>query len=665
MNLRHLPRQHALRQKKDRGRGWHVMRWILGISFLAGLIVMSAPLAADPKNDPGGQRPPSAPSVKFAELSDTPEVIRVQNELPKALPPVDKMPKLGGDELPAPKGIAPFGPDKIRMPRLDANPGPLGATPKATDEQLKVYNQFVESIVDPGHTIDLVLGRTRLILLKETPSQVQVADEAIMGHNLLAPKQFIIIGRQIGTTVMTLWFPDPKDKNKDVILSYLVRVIPDPEQKKRLEAIYHALEIEINKAFPDSRIKLSLVGDKLVISGQAKDVAEATQILRIARANAPGEALRVPVNNINVDVRAADLLNPSGTPGLDSFLTAGGPNVINQIRIPGEQQVMLRVTVAEVSRSAARSIGLNFNIINNQGISVFGQQTGGITVGGGVLIQNQQQNNQGGVLANLPIRLDNGQIPIAIDALKTLNYARSLAEPNLVATNGHPASFRSGGQFPVPVIGGFGNTQGGGSGLTGVQFVPFGVQLTFTPFITDRDRIRLEVQAEVSTRDVSTGANIGGANVPGLNARNFNSTVEMREGQTLAVAGLIQNNIGSATNRVPFFGDIPIFNRLTGLDRIQQGESELVILITPELVHPLDKKEVTKLPGSDLFEPSDLEFFLYGRVEGRRSSDYRSSVMDDIHRMIRYKHCEREYIFGPVGHIDDPNYPTLDYPALP
>ena len=100
---------------------------------------------------------------------------------------------------------------------------------------------------------------------------------------------------------------------------------------------------------------------------------------------------------------------------------------------------------------------------------------------------------------------------------------------------------------------------------------------------------------------------------------------------------------------------------LDGADQSQAGEQELVILVTPELVHPLEKKEVPKLPGSDLFEPSDLEFFLFGKVESRRSRDYRSPVMNDPHRMIQYHQCEQTYIFGPVGHTDDPNYPFHPY----
>jgi pilus assembly protein CpaC len=641
---------------------------------------------------------------------------QAQDKLPAPKDPPTFLPPAEG-----PSSIVPgFSPERARLPRLGEK-GALGSTPKPTAEDLKEFGKFIEGVIDPRNTLDVIEGRTRLVLLKQTPTQTQIADESIAEFKLLGQKQMTVLGKKVGTTVLTLWFVDPDDKNKEKILSYLVRVLPDPTVKERLEKVYEALEKELAFVFPDSHIKLTLVGDKLVVRGQAKDVAEATQILRIVKANAPGgdqsnsdpsrnrgqnaanvggglggggggdaaDAKRVPVNNINVNLAPGDPTNPSGTPGLESYQLAGGPNVINLIRIPGEQQIMLRVTVAEVNRAAARSIGLNFSFINNRGNTVFAQNTGNIsnplannfgvtgagtgaggaggalgaagsgatgggTGGGGAGLMGQGA----GLVANLPAILDNGQIPVAINALRTLSYAKSLAEPNLVAMNGRTANFRSGGSFPVPVLGGFGQLNGQGSGLEGVQFVPFGVQLQFTPVITDRDRIRLSVNASVSTRDLSSSTNIGGSNVSGLNSRDFQTIVEMREGQTLAVAGLIQNSLGAQSQRVPYFGDIPLLNRLFASDQITAGEQELVILITPELVHPLEPKELSMLPGADIFEPDDVEFYLHGRLESQRMRDYRSPVMTDIHRIRAWKRCETNYIFGPAGHTADPNYPV-------
>lgn len=608
------------------------------------------------------------------------------------LPPVVPPPGLVAQPQPAaqapqplpPPNPLPFGDDRIRLPRLAQPPGVLGATPVPTPKDLEHYRQFVEGVIDPRNTLDLIEGRARLILLKVTPTRTQIADEAIANFRVLEPRgtQMTIIGRKVGTTVLNLWFPDPANKDKEQVLSYLIRVLPDPELRARLEAIYKALEIEINKAFPQSRVRLALVGDKLMVSGQAHDVYEATQILRILNANAPGNqnqnqnqgqggqaagpANRPPIATLIPTGNPFDPLRPIQTPGLESYETAAGQSVINNLRVPGEQQISLKVVVAEVNRAAARTIGMNWHVTNQNGIQVFAQNTGQLGTAGataGTTGVNGQSVGSGigtGQI-NLPITLDNGRIPIALQALRTLSYARSLAEPTLTTMNGQMAMFLAGGQFPVPVIGGFGSFGAGGGGLQGVQFVPFGVQLMFTPTLTDRDRIRLTVMSTVSTRNPAAGTNIGGSNVSGLNARTFMTTVELREGQTLAVAGLIQNDIGANAARVPFFGDLPIIGRAFSLEQTSHGEEELVVLITPQLVHPMEPKEIPPLPGCDVFEPGDLEFYLLGRLESRRSYDYRSAVRTDIHRMLRYRHCEDTYIIGPTGHANVPGVVPAGY----
>jgi pilus assembly protein CpaC len=192
------------------------------------------------------------------------------------------------------------------------------------------------------------------------------------------------------------------------------------------------------------------------------------------------------------------------------------------------------------------------------------------------------------------------------------------------------------------------------AGLQGVQFQNFGVDLNFTPYITDKDRVRLDVTASISTKDLTSSANVNGTNVPGLNDREFQTKVELREGQTLAVAGLIQNNYSADATRVPFFGDLPIVGRLFAADDTSMGDQELVVLITPELVHPVDPKDVQPLPGSDIFEPSDIEFYLLGRLESRHAEDFRSTARTDIKRMLKYHHPEDLYIIGNLGHSDGP-----------
>ena len=343
---------------------------------------------------------------------------------------------------------------------------------------------------------------------------------------------------------------------------------------------------------------------------------------------------------------------------MSDFLTAGGPNVINLLDVAGEQQVMLRVIVAEVNRTAARSIGMNFSLANNQGLTVFTNTTGQVTSGiggsgagggGSVGAGFGQSTAGGGAVANLTAALNNGKIQLAINALRTLNYAKSLAEPTLVTLNGQTANFQAGGEFPVPIVAGLSLT-----GLQGVSFVPFGVQVSFTPFITDRDRVRLVVSANVSTRDVGIGTSIGGSNVSGLDTRNFNTTVELRQGETLAVAGLLQTNLGADSTRIPYIGDLPILGALTGLSRVEAGEQELVIFITPELVHPLEPDKLPALPGSDLLEPTDLEFYLLSRLESHCPHDFRSTIRTDLSRIVQYRDLESHYMSGPSGYAEPP-----------
>jgi len=406
-------------------------------------------------------------------------------------------------------------------------------------------------------------------------------------------------------------------------------------------------------------VQLSLVGDKLVVRGEAKDVLEATQILMVLRASAPGNQQQGQGNQSigtqNIPVGAGGMfpqnqasiddelianqmgVDAPGAPGVNSFILRGSNNIINLLRIPGEQQVMLKVTVAEVNRQAARSIGLNFEIINKAGKLVFANFTGGLLSG---------SPSSGAVAGgNLPVALDNGQIPVAIQALRILSLARSLAEPNLVTVNGRPAYFHAGGSFPI--------TSSTSSTLNVTQtitYLPLGVSLYFTPYIIDRDRIRLSIMSQVSTAS-ATLITEGTASVPSnVDQRTFTTTVELREGQTLAVAGLLQNNFGSNAQRVPLFGDLPLIGPLTGFSQSTSTEQEVVVLITPQLVHPMEHNEVPPLPGADVFEPGDLEFFVLNRLESRRTEDFRASVRTDWARLLRYAHCQDIYILGPHGH---------------
>jgi len=448
------------------------------------------------------------------------------------------------------------------------------------------------------------------------------------------------------------------------------------------------LEGQIKEAFPDSAVQLSMVGEQVVVRGEAKDVVEAMQILGIVAEHSPVSNRRrglsqysrgggggSPNVNLNLSLGAGyqeaainGLANSLQglTPGSNLSLNAGAgqeraalnaiqqiltgaPNIVNLLRVPGEQQVMLMVTVAEVNRTAARTIGMDFSI--TKGRFAFAQTTGGNIASSAATVAGQTVTTASPaatalsqVGGNLPTAIDNGNVLMAIQALRTMNFARSLAEPNLTTLNGRSANFQAGGSFPIP-----NSVVLPGGAAQSVTYQNFGVALQFTPFITDRNRIRLQLEASVSTPSTAT-TQVSGAAVPSqITQRQFQTTVELREGQTLTVAGLIQNNFSGQSNRVPFWGDLPIIGRTGGVDSISSGEQELVVLVTPVLVHPLEQCQTPPLPGNNIFEPGDVEFYLGGQLESRRTEDYRASVRTDFARQRRYCDCDDVFIIGPHG----------------
>ncbi len=530
---------------------------------------------------------------------------------------------------PLPQPTGPYRPDAVRLPSLGT---PYGLTPNPTAETVAKFNKYVDRTLDTENTLDLVIGRPRILVFKAPPFRLQISGDTVADYTLITENELSVIGKTAGTTVLNVWFKNEENADKQDVLSYLVRVFPDPAAKSRLEANYLALEKEINRNFPDSVVHLSLVGDRLLIRGQAKDIEEATQILAILGDQAPGGPETIPVQNI--DIVATPGSDGEFHPGaLENFLLRTDSSVINMLRVPGVQQVMLKVTVAEVNRSAARAIGASLSHAPSDSLGLFS-----FSPAAGAATSATATSITGGSLV-----INRGDFELAINALKQINLARSLAEPELTTLNGRPANFQVGGSFPIPQVTGF-----TAAGLQGVQFQSFGVQLSFLPVITDKNRVRLNLQASVSARDEAGGTTIGTSSVPGLTQRTFQTTVELREGETLAVAGLIQNNFGTNSNRVPFAGDAPIIGRLFKQDGNSYDEQELVILVTPYLVQPIDECERPPLPGSDLFEPSDIEFFLLGRMESVRLCDYRTPVRNDLYRMNAYKHSLECTIPGQV-----------------
>jgi pilus assembly protein CpaC len=327
--------------------------------------------------------------------------------------------------------------------------------------------------------------------------------------------------------------------------------------------------------------------------------------------------------------------------------------------VPGSQQVLLKVRVAELNRSAARQIGVNFLGVDPATGAIVGTQIANPVTASGTIGSTGGGGAARGLvgMAQAPVTtattvfgiFQDANFEFTLNALRRNSMLRVLAEPNLVALSGHPATFLAGGEFPVPV------PQAGSAGAAAtitVQFREFGVRLSFVPLVLGDEVIRLSVAPEVSAIDfaVATTLVAGGSPVPGLTTRRAQTTVELRQGQTLAIAGLLQLSLDGSTARIPGLGDLPILGPFFSNTTSNRVEKELVVLVTPYLVEPMARDQVPPVPGDEVKEPNDLEFYFLSRIEGRTGKDFRSTTAwDDPLRLFRLIQLERKYIDGSCG----------------
>ncbi|MEY4177683.1 MAG: Type secretion system protein precursor [Planctomycetota bacterium] len=333
--------------------------------------------------------------------------------------------------------------------------------------------------------------------------------------------------------------------------------------------------------------------------------------------------------------------------------------LINLLTVPGSQQVMLNVRIAELNRTAMRRIGAD--IVSNFGSGgVFNTRMSGSTSAGDAASAAStlfRLNPSSGTTAVAIV--PGGGFDLALTALRQNAVVSILAEPNLIAYSGQQASFLAGGEFPVPV------PQNSGAGVTsvGLQYKEYGVKLNFTPVVLTEETIRLRVSPEASTIDTSTGTAISGTAVPGINTRRVDTTVELGQGQTLVLAGLLSVSLDAQTSRIPGLGDLPYLGPLFSNTSHQRVEKELLVLVTPYLVRPLNPEQLPGLPGCEIQEPNDLEFFFLNRIEGRTGRPFRSTTAwDDPWNLRHTLRFESRNLCGPVGFSDFSNKPITDSP---
>lgn len=313
-----------------------------------------------------------------------------------------------------------------------------------------------------------------------------------------------------------------------------------------------------------------------------------------------------PVENINLIMRTAESLV--------------GPNrVINAMRVDGVMQVQLDVVIAQVSRSQARHMAFDFW---SSGLhhDISSQSSGGILVPSAIsgtfpgfpsLTNTVQPQNNLNPSFYVGLYSNNQWLFTFLQILRNENVAKLLAEPRLVTMSGRAANFLSGGEQAVP--------SPGGLGAVSVQFIPFGTRLTFLPYVLNNGKIFLEVEPEVSALDQSLGSTISGTQVSGRRTQRVHTSVEMEEGQTFVIGGLIQRDVQGSTVKVPVLGDLPFVGAAFSGKNYTEEETELIVMVTPHLVDPMSCNQLPKLlPGQETRSPDDFELFLEGILEAPR-----------------------------------------------
>ncbi len=267
--------------------------------------------------------------------------------------------------------------------------------------------------------------------------------------------------------------------------------------------------------------------------------------------------------------------------------------VSNLMSVGGVQQVMLKVRFAEMNRSVAKELSSTLSIATDDFVGGFNPQNlvPPVTVENGVLL--------------FGFGVGSAQVNLLLQALETKGLVRNLAEPNLSALSGQEASFLAGGEVPIPVP--------QDDGVVAIEFKPFGVEMLFTPRVVDGDLINLEMGTSVSSIDTSSSFTINGDNVPSFIVRQAKTTVELRDGESFAIAGLLQDNFVDQASQVPWLGDVPVLGALFRSADFQRDQSELVIIVTAHLVSPI-RGEALALPTDRVKPPSEFDLFINGKT---------------------------------------------------
>lgn len=485
----------------------------------------------------------------------------------------------------------------------------------AADRRASSSGVFLSEMTDVQR-VKVTLNKSRTFRVDAAFSTIVAGSPDIVDVKSLSDHLIYIQGKQTGTTNVILF-----DSSMKQIGILDVEVAIDTGN----------LQQNIQSSTGTRGIRVSSTEGQVVLSGTAVDAVAAERAMAIATGS-----------------------------------VANGGVVVNAMSVAGPQQVMLEVRFLEVFRKAGRDLGVNLYAANSNGTNVANTGLGGVVPGatgrspiGGInstgsspvganpagslpLLGTAATLASGatpyGSLLTSILRLNNGMsIDSLVTALETKGVLRRLAEPNLMALSGDAARFLAGGEFPVPIP----NTSSGGFPTISIEYKKFGVELAFVPTVLSRGVINLRVEPSVSELDFANAVTIAGTTVPALTRRDARTTVELRDGQSFAIAGLLQTRNRQDVSQVPWIGSVPVLGTLFRSSSYQQEETDLVIIVTPRLVAPAVPGQRLASPLDSRLPANDVDFFLNGQMEVRkRYDDYVNSGGE---------------VKGPYGHIIAPD----------
>lgn len=440
----------------------------------------------------------------------------------------------------------------------------LAATGIAPAAQAQVYSQSGVSM--HAGTVEIAVNKSQVLTADTTIDRAMIGNDEIADILPVSSNSIYVLGKAVGTTSLTLY-----DRANRVIAIMDISVGPD----------VGGLREQMAQLMPGQPVEARVSNGAVVLSGVVSDAGAADRAVQLARAYAPED------------------------------------KIVNMMTLGGSQQVMLEVRFAEVSRSVGKDLGVSsfFN----------GNRVSGVTGAGSSLRPGNGNSNFGngdlsvteitgafGILTRSFTDIFGLNVDLAIDALEEKGLAKTLAEPTLIALSGERASFLAGGEFPIPVVQGSGGGQDGTSSIT-VEFKPFGVSLGFTPTVLSDKVINLVVEPEVSSIDPTASITLNGLQIPGIQTRRASTVLELRDGESFAIAGLLQQDFKTTVNQIPLLGSIPIIGTLFRSSSFQKGETELLIIVTPRLIAPIKPSQV-RLPTDRVYDPSQADVMFNGEA---------------------------------------------------